>query len=195
MGFGPFFLQLRDSLMKSLLIGTPIALIAALFAAADPTGAPRWQNPEIQAGGEIVVLPQAGTQPVAGSKAVIDCTAQKSATEVAKGLTKAARWINLNAAAGVGPSDIHVVVVLHGDATKAALTDEGYSQFAEASENPNRRIIQQLQKAGVEIHVCGQALAHRKYPTSAVLPEVRIATAALTVLVEAQRSGHAFLPD
>lgn len=181
--------------MKSLLTGTAIGLLTAFLAGADPTGAPDWKNPEIREGGEIVVLPQAGTQPVTGSKAVIDCTAQKDASEVAKGLTKAARWINLNAAAGVGPGDIDVIVVLHGDATKAALTDEGYARFTDVPKNPNQALIRRLQEAGVEIHVCGQALAHRRYPSSAVLPDVKMATAALTVLVEAQRGGHAFLPD
>lgn len=181
--------------MKSLLAGTAIGLLTAFLAGEDPTGSPDWKNPEIRQWGEIVVLSKADVQPKDGSKAVVDCTTQESADGIAKGLTKAARWINLNAAAGVRPDQIRVVAVLHGDATKAALTDEAYSRVTDAEANPNRELIARLRKAGVDVYVCGQAMAHRKYPVSGVLPEVKVATAALTVLVETQRDGYAFLPD
>lgn len=170
-------------------------LAAAFVAAVSPTADPQWRNPEITAAGEIVVLPDATFQPTSDSKVVFDATAQKSPRKPAAGLVKAARWINLNRAAKIDPDRIQVAVVLHGDATKAALNDPAYARVSKSQENPNRQLINQLQQAGVELYVCGQALAHRRYQQDDVLPEVKVVTAALTVLARKQRTGFSFLPD
>lgn len=126
---------------------------------------------------------------------MFDITAQKDPAEIAKGLTKVARWINLNAAAGVEPNEMRVAAVLHGDATKATLSDSAYAKVTKAKHNPHLKLLRELHEANVELFVCGRALAHHGYPQSAVVPEVKVATAALTVLVHKQNAGYAYLPD
>lgn len=153
-----------------------------------------WASPLIKSEGEIVKLPQAEMQPQAGSKVVFDVSIQPEPDKVAKGLTRAARWLNLNAATNVPPSQLRVALVLHGDATKAVLTDSAYAKQSGVDRNPNLKLLSELKSHGVELYVCGQALAHHGYPAADVAEEVKIATAALTVLIHKQQQGYAFLP-
>ena len=60
--------------------------------------------------------------------------------------------------------------------------------------NPNLELITRLKKAGVEIYVCGQALAHHGYATNEVAPEVKVAVSAATVNINLQMDGYAYLP-
>lgn len=53
-----------------------------------------------------------------------------------------------------------------------------YAQAQGADKSPNLELIRQLKKAGVEIYVCGQALAHHGYATNEVAPEVTVAVSA-----------------
>ena len=60
-------------------------------------------------------------------------------------------------------------------------------------ENPNQDLLRQLVDAGVEIYVCGQALPGQGYKRDAMVPEVQLAVAALTVLPTYQLKGYALL--
>ena len=51
-----------------------------------------------------------------------------------------------------------------------------------------------LKEAGVEIFVCGQALAHHGFATSEVAPEVKVAVSAATVNINLQMDGYAYIP-
>ena len=62
------------------------------------------------------------------------------------------------------------------------------------TKNPNLELIGQLKKAGVEIFVCGQALAHHSYATSEVAPGVKVAVSAATVNINLQMDGYAYIP-
>ena len=61
--------------------------------------------------------------------------------------------------------------------------------------NPSAQLIGELTKAGVSVHVCGQALAGAKIARSEVLPEVQVDLSALTTLSTLQLRGYALLPD
>ena len=168
--------------------------VLAAISSKDLTSEPKWEHPRIESAGRIVVLPDAAVPPRAGSKAVFDIKSAKDATEVVDGLARLARWVNLNVAAGVEPQAIHIVAVFHGDATRAVLKNEAYERHQDTPTNPNLNVLRELRHAGVEFYVCGQALAQHQYAQSDVVSEVRIATAALTVLVQTQQDGHAYLP-
>jgi intracellular sulfur oxidation DsrE/DsrF family protein len=60
--------------------------------------------------------------------------------------------------------------------------------------NPNLPLSRLLQKAGVEVMVCGQALNYKKIERSEVAGEVSVAAAALTVLLNRQADGFAYVP-
>ena len=174
-----------------------IALVAAtvLLAASDLTGTPEFRQPLLKGHGGIVVLPDAAEPPRKGSKVLLDVTPDERKGEVLKGLDRAAVIANLYEQAGVSPSSgMKLAVVIHGPATKSVLTDEAYARHANESQNPNLELIRQLRQAGVEVYVCGQALARQKYRTDEVSSDVTIAASAATVHVNKQMDGYVLVP-
>jgi intracellular sulfur oxidation DsrE/DsrF family protein len=177
----------------------PFLLTAVLLVAApDPTGEPQFQHPLVKDHGGIVVLSDTAEQPKKDSKVLLDLTSDEKRGEVLKGLDRAAVIANLYAQAGVGPKQgMRLAVVLHGPATKAALNDEAYARHVEDApqgKNPHRKLISDLKEAGVEIYVCGQALARQKYRSDQVIPEVTIAISAATVHINKQMAGYVLVP-
>ena len=150
--------------------------------------------PIIAGFGGVVVLSSAVERPRSGAKIVFDVTADAKPSDVNKGLDRAARLLNLFGAAGLKASDVTISVVLHGEATKSALSDEFYQPRFGVERNPNLPLIRDLLKAGVEIFVCGQALNYKGFAESAVAKEVPIADAALTVTVNRQMAGFGYFP-
>ncbi len=164
------------------------------FTKGPSPGLKSLEFPIIAGFGGIVVFPNAAEKPRPGAKIVLDVTADAKPSDVNKGLDRAARLLNLYGAAGLKASDIKLVVVLHGEATKSALSDEFYQPRFGVERNPNLPLIRDLQKAGVEIFVCGQALNYKGFPESVVAKEIPIADAALTVTVNRQQDGYGYLP-
>lgn len=187
--------------MKSLVWLATAGLLATLFA-ADPTGSPQYQYPLIQGHGGIVVLPEVAEQPQKNSKVIIDITSGEMTGDVLKGFDRAALISNQYAQAGVGPKQgMKMAVILHGEATKAALTHEAYKKQASSyarqaglEGNPNLDLIERLNEAGVEIYVCGQALAHHGFATEEVASAATVAVSAATVNINKQMDGYAYLP-
>lgn len=144
--------------------------------------------------GGVLPRPDAVEQPRKGAKVVFDVTANTPSDQINKGLDRVARLLNLYGAAGHQASDVRIVVVLHGEATKSVLKDADYQRRFDVMTNPNLPLIRSLQKAGVEILVCGQALNYKGFADSEVASGVPIAAAALTVVINKQADGYAYLP-
>ena len=60
-------------------------------------------------------------------------------------------------------------------------------------DNPNLKIYQQLQTAGVKMFVCGQSLIAREVDRNKLVPEVKISVSMLTILTTYQLKGYAVL--
>ncbi len=148
--------------------------------------------PRIKGYGGVVALPRAAQQPRKGTKVVLDITAGSKPDEVNKGLERAARLLNVYASAGV--TEVRVALVLHGDATRSALNDQAYATRFGTKTNPNLPLIRALRKEGVEVYVCGQALHYKHFPATEVAQEVPVALAALTVVINKESEGYAYLP-
>lgn len=159
-----------------------------------PKDAPKVEliYPIIPKFGGVVPLPKAVEQPRKGSKIVFDVTADSK--EVNKGLERAARLLNLYGSAGLKATDVKITIILHGEATKVALSDEAYKAKFSTEANPNLPLIRELQKAGVEVLVCGQAVAYKGFQTTDIAKEVPIALAALTVIINRQTDGYVCVP-
>ncbi|MBA3967787.1 MAG: DsrE family protein [Nitrospirales bacterium] len=121
----------------------------------DLTAHPTFRFPLIKNVGGIVSLPEAAEQPKPGSKIHLDIMGHDHEKKVPKGLEKAALILNQYADAGVDPTSLKFSLVLHGPATKVALSDEAYGRYTKVSKNPSGDLIRQLTRAGVEIYVCG----------------------------------------
>jgi hypothetical protein len=144
--------------------------------------------------GGVVPLPGAAEQPRKGARVVFDITADAKPSELNKGLERVARLLNLYGSAGLKSSDVKIAVVMHGEATKSVLAHDIYKSKFGTQRNPNLGVIDELRKAGVEVFVCGQAMAHKGFKESDVTEGAKIAFAALTVVINRQADGYSYLP-
>ena len=187
--------------MKSFAPSIALILLFASTSHADPTGAPQYKHPVIKDHGGIVVLPDAAQQPKKNSKVLLDITSDKKEGSVILGFDRAALILNQYTEAGAGINNgFKMAIILHGPATKAALSDEGFAKHTGSYEsdlgktkNPNLNLIRHLKKLGVDVYVCGQALAHHGFATTDVTPEVQVAVSAATVNINLQMNGYAYI--
>jgi len=176
-----------------------LIVFSLLLAGAAPAWAAGggWQYPAIEGYGGIKPLPDAANQPStdARHKAVFDVTkAAKSPDQPNPGLEHVARAVNVFASAGVPTDKLDFVAVVHGPATPSILNDAQYQkQFGQA--NPNTALIAALRKAGVTVHVCGQALAEHAFDQTWVDDDVDVALSALSDLVIYGEQGYALVPQ
>lgn len=166
-----------------------VSVAVATAGAEEPT----LVNPLIVGYGAIAPQPTAAEQPRKGVRIVFDITSEARPDELNKGLESVARYLNLNAQAGHAPSDVRLALVLHGPATKAALSDAAYTIKAGSTKNPNLPLVRELKKHNVEVFVCGQSLARSKFPLTEVAEEFSVAASAMTVNVNKQQDGYAYV--
>ncbi|MCZ2342526.1 MAG: DsrE family protein [Bacteroidales bacterium] len=181
--------------IAAVLVILSASLVRSRDTAPTPTPPKTEQSfPLVPAHGGIVPTPGAAEPPRQGTKVIFDITAGGKLDKVNPGFERVARYLNLSAAHGVMPNGIKITAVLHGGATVCALGNTRYAQHAGTKGNPNLSLIRELQKHGVEIYVCGQSLAREGFATDDVTKEVPIAVSAMSVLVNRQTDGYAFLP-
>lgn len=104
-------------------------------------------------------------------------------------LNTVARYLNMHAQQGVLKENMKVAVILHGAATKSALSNDAYQKQFETS-NPNSELIQKLKNANVAIYVCGQSYLANGFKLDEKSDDVKLALSALTALVEYQTNGY-----
>jgi intracellular sulfur oxidation DsrE/DsrF family protein len=170
-----------------------VVLLSASSFGAEANDAPL-VFPRIKQYGGVVALPHSAEPPRAGAKVVFDITSESPPKDVHSGLERVARYLNLHALAGHGADDLRLALVLHGAATKIALRDEAYALHTDVPHNPNGQLLKLLKAAGVEVFVCGQSLARNKYAVEEVAPDVTVAVSAMTVTVNRQFDGYAYVP-
>lgn len=165
-------------------------------AAGGATASARYVHPVIADHGRAVALPEAAGQPdpELTYRVVFDVTSgPERPTQVNPGLDKVARFLNVYATAGIEPSDMELIAVLHGKATAAVMNDSAYRR-RHGVANPNTALLVALREAEVELQVCGQALAHNEIPKDAVAEHVEVVLAALTAVPTYELRGYAVQP-
>ena len=109
-------------------------------------------------------------------------------------MERVARLLNLYGSAGLTASDVKVAMVMHREATKSALSDAASKERFGVERNPNLAVIAELRKAGVEAFVCGQALTYKGIKHDEVDEGIKVASAALTVVINKQADGYSYVP-
>jgi uncharacterized protein len=150
--------------------------------------------PLIPKHGGVVPLPTAAHPPRDGAKLLIDVTRGSEPSELNPAIEKVAKYLHIYAAGGGKPAKARFTVILHGDATLAVLNHEAYAARFSVAQNPNLELLSQLQKHGVELFVCGQTLITKEAKPEEVADSVRVAVSALTVVVNSQQYGYAYVP-
>jgi intracellular sulfur oxidation DsrE/DsrF family protein len=154
-----------------------------------------WQTPTVAGFGKMHPLPDAGDQPqrAATYKIVFSLTKGDKPDKVNPSLDQVARAVNLYAWAGVPPDHRKFVAVLHGDATAAALDNAHYRQQF-GVDNPDLQIIRELRAAGVEIVVCGQAVAEHHFQYEWIASNVTLVLSAMTTITILENQGYGLMP-
>ena len=155
-----------------------------------------WTTPAIHGFGRIHGLPDAAYKPDKSRtyKIVFALTrGAKAADGLNPSLDRVARTVNLYVASGVPLSHLKFVAVANGEATAFALDDTHYrAKFGTA--NPNLPLIVELRRAGIDVAVCGQAVAENQYDYSWIDESVTLSLSTLTTVTTLQQQGYALMP-
>lgn len=97
--------------------------------------------------------------------------------QLADGFRRPANFLTMTDAEGVPRAQVHLAVIVFGGATKSLLRNEAYKAAA-GVDNATIPLLEALDAAGVQVIVCGQALARLKIAREQLLPFVKVATSA-----------------
>jgi len=172
-----------------------LTLCAMLFSLAMFAQTPRRVNPVIKDFGGVFEVPDAVEKPDPSLtyNIVVEVERESEKPDTLNwALNNVARLINLHVTGGVPVEKINIVVAIHGGAAYTTMNNEAYRQKYKV-DNPNLKLYQELQQAGVKMFVCGQSLVNRKIDRKRLVPEVKIATSMLTTITTYQLKGYAYL--
>lgn len=178
-------------MIKMLILAVSLAAVATGAVAQAPG------NPVITPYGKIVPAPNAAMQPDPELDYRVVFSISKASPAPGKlnpSLERVARYVNLLAAGGVKPEKRHIIAIVHGPATELVLNRRAF-RARHKLDNPNIPLIEALGRAGVEVHVCAQALAGKKIPAGDVSPLVVTDLSALTTLTTLQLKGWSAITD
>ena len=185
--------------MKRIAFAPVLAVLAASLAIAAAVAANLsgfWQTPTISGYGKMHDLPNAAYQPSKDAVYKIVFALTKSGTtpkDVNVSLDHVARAVNLYVASGVPIDHLKFVAVAYGAATRLAL-DNAHYRAKFGVDNPNLPLIKELRKTGVNVTVCGQAVAEHHYEYGWISPTVTVALSGLTTVTSLEQQGYALMP-
>jgi intracellular sulfur oxidation DsrE/DsrF family protein len=177
----------------ALCCASALALTATSVRAAD-AGSAR-PGPAIERFGPVydVDSPDFSTPTGIVYRAVFDVALSPESNEqLNPRIESIARFLNMQARAGIKPAHTQLSLVVHGAAAKDMLSSIAYkARFG--VENPNAPLLAALQSSGVRVILCGQSAAHKGFAREDLAPGVEIATSAMTALVVLQSEGYGLI--
>lgn len=183
---------MRPNFLMTALVSAGLAVSAPLAAQAADQPAGFWTTPTIAGYGKIHYLPKAAYRPKPDQTYRIVFLATKAAAKpdaVSPALDHVARTVNLYTAAGVPLSHLKLVAVVAGPDTPVVMNNAAYkARFG--VDNPNLKLIAELRKAGVDVAVCGQAVAESGIAYDEVNSHVTLALSALTTITTLEHQGY-----
>ena len=104
-------------------------------------------------------------------------------------LVEISRIINLHVASGIPVKKIFPVIVVHGPALNDFTNNTFYNEQFKM-DNPNNKLINELEALGARFIACGQAMQIFGVPKEALLPLFKVSLTAQTVLSSYQFQGY-----
>ncbi len=104
-------------------------------------------------------------------------------------LVEVARIINLHVASGIPLEKISPVIVVHAGSLNAFTTNEFYNNKFNM-DNPNLKLIGELEGLGAKFISCAQAMFFFEVDKEALLPMFKVSLTAKTVLSSYQMKGY-----
>ncbi len=186
----------RKAIYRAALAAAALVFAGVATAADTPAAAPFWITPTIPGAGKMHPLPHAAYQPNPAQtyKVVFFITKDGAKpTDVNPGLEHVARAVNLYVAAGVPLSHLKFVAIIAGPSTRIVLDNAHYMQKF-GVDNPNLGLIAELRKAGIDVAVCGQAVAEANFQYDWIAHDVTLALSALVTVTELEHQGYGLMP-
>jgi len=106
-------------------------------------------------------------------------------------LENISRMYNLHVYSGIPQKNLYVELVIFGPAVAVVLDNDAYRRKFSV-DNPNLKIIDEMTKAGVKIHACGQSVMLTKIDPATVNPNIDIVVSRFTTVSSRQMKGYAF---
>lgn len=185
-----FQLKFRHMIRLSALAFFCFAIFASQFSIAQDA-----QFPLVKGFGGIYEVPDAVERPDGSLDyyILVDMTTPaEDNAEISRWVDNIARMMNLHGLAGVSQERMHVKVVVHGGAIITLLNNEQYNKRYN-TDNPNIPVYEALEKAGVEVLVCGQSMRARGYAKVDLYNGVNVALSALTTVTTYVPKGYTVL--
>ena len=175
--------------MKKSIIALSFMLLAANTMAAEFS-----KGPVIKNYGGVAAVKQ--TRPLTGKehfKVAFDVAEQGDKEKANRRFESLARFLNMQARAGVPPEQVKLAVVVHGKAGFDLLDNKNFSAKY-GVDNPNASLLAELQKHGVRVLLCGQSAAYNEIDNAQLLPGVEMALSAMTAHALLQQEGYTLNP-
>jgi len=126
-------------------------------------------------------------------KAIFDIdNKQQDATKINYIIASLHRYYNMHVRYGIPKDNIHLALVLHGSSTKDALSSQAYKEKFKVN-NPNEHLIKSLHNMGVDVFLCGQSMSYSGFSKADLLPEVKVALSAMSVLTVYQMNNYSLI--
>ena len=106
----------------------------------------------------------------------------------------AARFINVNVAAGMPKEDIEIAIVVHGSAAQDVTTKDFYASKNEGRKNGSEKALATLRKHNVQFYLCGQSAAYQGIAKGDLLEGVKVAPSAMTIHALLDLKGFSLNP-
>ena len=116
-------------------------------------------------------------------------TDEKKASVMNPLINTVARFMNMHAQNGLAEDQMEIVLVLHGAATKNALSEKAFKKEFK-TKHPNAELISELAKKNVRVFVCGQSMISKGFESKDIYDDVKISLSALTALIKYQYEGY-----
>lgn len=175
--------------MKITLTLFVVSLFSSLASAAEFS-----KGPVIKNYGAVAKVEQ--STPLTGQerfKIAFDVAEQGGEDKANRRFESLARFLNMQARAGVPPEQIELALVVHGKGGFDLLDNKVYRQKF-GSDNTNAPLLSELQKQGVRVILCGQSAAYHGIQNAQLLPGVEMSLSAMTAHALLQQQGYTLNP-
>ena len=101
-----------------------------------------------------------------------------------------ARLFNLLVYTGIPYKNLNVELVIFGPSISVVLNNEAYKK--KFVDNPNLKVLDEMTKAGIKIHACGQSVMLNGIDRATINPAIDVVVSRFTTVTNRQLKGYAF---
>ena len=181
--------------MRRIILPFILLLILSVFSIYPCIAQENSPGPVFKSLGAVYEVPDADFVPDSTQvlRAIFDIERlQEDPNEVNPLINSLTRYINMHVQRGIPMENIHLAFVVHGVSGKDVLTNEAYKKRYGVN-NPNTAHIKALAEKGVHMFICGQSATYAGYKKSELMPEVKMALSAMTILTVYQADAYSLI--